>query len=103
MNSFHQKKAKMSKLGVLVISALYVFLSPQIIGGSLNHAAEIHPIVDLSEQCLIGGVQNKKWVVAARFEKGLKGRHKFNLYTLKGPAGEITINKLVNQSDCGDT
>jgi len=103
INSFHQKKAKMSKPGVLVISALAVFLSPQVIGGNINHAAEIHPIVELSAECLIGGVQNKKWVVAARFEKGLKGRHKFNLYTLKGPAGEITINKLVNQSDCGDT
>jgi hypothetical protein len=41
----------------------------------------------MREHCLIGGVQNQKWVRADRFLKSLKSSGGFELYTLKGAVG----------------
>jgi hypothetical protein len=64
--------------------------------------AEIHGIVEMSEHCLIGGVQNQKWVGADRFQKTLKSSGRFALYTLKGPAGEVALNRNA-ESECHES
>jgi hypothetical protein len=95
------EEQEMTKCCLATIVALSVFLSTPTTE-SVNIVAEVHSIVEMSAGCLIGGVQNHKWINANRFVKGLKGKQKFSLYTLKGPAEEITINKIVAQRDCGD-
>jgi len=79
---------------------LSISLLPQTVGSAINRSAETHAIVEISEGCLIGGVRNTKWVEADAFGKTLKGVHKFSLYTLKGPAGEITTRKIEQDFDC---
>jgi hypothetical protein len=64
--------------------------------------AEIHAIVEMSEHCLIGGAQNQKWVGAAQFQKTLKSSETFALYTLNGPAGEVTLNRN-SESECHES
>lgn len=70
-------------------------LLAQSIGGQAQ--APIHAIVELNEHCLIGGVRDQKWVRAERFEKKLAGTLKFELYTLDGPAGEVTLRKRTGE------
>jgi len=79
---------------------LSISLLPQTVGSAINRSAETHAIVEISEGCLIGGARNKKWVQPDAFGKTLKGVHKFSLYTLKGPAGEITTRKIEQDFDC---
>ena len=64
--------------------------------------AEIHAIVEMSEHCLIGGAQNQKWIAASQFQKTLKSSGTFALYTLKGPAGDITLNRNAD-SECPES
>src|SRR6266536_111499 len=90
----------MSRCTLLVSVALSISLLPQTVGSAINRSAETHAIVEISEGCLIGGVRNTKWVEADAFGKTLKGVHKFSLYTLKGPAGEITTRKIEQDFDC---
>ncbi len=90
----------MSRCTLLVSVALSISLLPQTVGSAINRSAETHAIVEISEGCLIGGARNKKWVQPDAFGKTLKGVHKFSLYTLKGPAGEITTRKIEQDFDC---
>ncbi len=53
----------------------------------------------MGQGCLIGGVQNKKWIEADAFAKKVKGAQKFSLYKLNGPAGEIATTGI-GQADC---
>jgi hypothetical protein len=63
---------------------------------------EIHAIVEMSEHCLIGGVQNRKWVAADQFQKTLKNPGPLALYTLKGPVGEVSLNRNT-ESECHES
>jgi hypothetical protein len=90
----------MTKYRLAIIAALSVFLYAQTIGSVTNPPAETHAIVEMSEKCLIGGAQNQKWLDSNRIAKSLKAREKFSLYTLKGPAGEITFSKIAGDRDC---
>lgn len=92
----------MTKRRILLTVALGFLLFAQRIGSATNSATEIHAIVEVKESCLIGGVQNQKWVDADRFAKSLKTKQTFNLYKLEGPAGVITIDKIGRDSECGD-
>jgi hypothetical protein len=56
----------------------------------------------MSEHCLIGGVQNQKWVSADRFLKSLKSSDGFELYTLNGAAGEIALKRNA-ESECHES
>src|SRR5580700_2635866 len=64
--------------------------------------AEIHALVEMSEHCLIGGVQDQKWISADRFLKSLKSSSGFELYTLKGAAGEIALKRNA-ESECHES
>jgi hypothetical protein len=80
------------------IASATLLIAQLVVRGSTAYV-EIHPIVELREQCLIGGVQDQKWVPPARFEKTLRSPQNFNLYTLGGPAGEILLTKNA-ESEC---
>jgi len=75
-----------------------------LVGGArvaTSAPGEIHAIVEMNEHCLIGGSQNQKWVFADRFQKSLKSPATFARYTLKGPAGEVTLSRNT-ESECHD-
>ncbi len=91
----------MTKCHLAMTAALSVFLCAQTIGSITSRADETHGIVEMKEKCLIGGSRNQKWLDAKRLAKSLKARQKFSLYTLKGPAGEITFSKIAGDRDCG--
>ncbi len=76
-------------------SLTLALLLAQTIGGQAP--APIHAIVELNEHCLIGGVREQKWVRAERFEKRVASPLKFELYTLDGPAGEVTLRKRTGE------
>jgi hypothetical protein len=88
-------------VSILVSLALAISFLPQTAGSAGNRAAQPHAIVEISQGCLIGGAQDTKWVRADAFGKRLQGAQKFNLYSLAGPAGEITISKIEQDWDCG--
>lgn len=90
----------MPKCTFLVSVAISISLLPQTAASPRNRAAQTHAIVEMSEGCLIGGVRNTKWVEADAFGKRLRGVQKLSLYTLEGPAGEITTSKIVQDGDC---
>lgn len=77
-------------------SLTLALLLAQTIGGQAP-PAPIHAIVELNEHCLIGGVREQKWVPAERFEKRVASPLKFELYTLEGPAGEVTLRKRTGE------
>jgi hypothetical protein len=83
---------------VAFVAAAMLLLAPGI-GGADNATAETHAIVELREQCLLGGARDQKWIPADKFEKNLKGPLKAQLFTLDGPGGEIVLNKG-GESDC---
>lgn len=89
----------MTKHGLFVSAGLSILFFTQSTGGTTNLANEIHAIVEIRQACLIGGVRNKRWVGADAFGKRLKGARKFSLYTLKGPAGEITTSKIAQDGN----
>ena len=87
----------MTRLRIPATIALAALLFTQSIGGGQAPPAPIHAIVELNERCLIGGVQDQKWVRAGRFEKRVASPLKFELYTLEGPAGEVTLRKRTGE------
>ena len=60
-----------------------------------------HTIIELKQSCLVGATQNRNWIEATQVAKTFKAGQKLQLYTLQGPAGEITIDK-VEDGDCPD-
>ena len=38
---------------------------------AITTPSEMHALIEMSEHCLIGGVQNQKWISADRFLKSL--------------------------------
>jgi hypothetical protein len=62
----------------------------------------VHSIVEMSEHCLIGGVQNQRWVRAGQFQKTFKSPGTFTLYTLQGRVGEVTLHRNA-ESECQES
>ncbi len=89
----------MTKCTLLLSVVLSIFLFPHSIGSATRRADEIHAIVEMGQGCLIGGVQNTKWIEADAFVKNLKPAQKFNLYKLNGPAGEIATTGI-DRAEC---
>jgi hypothetical protein len=83
-----------------------IALASLLFAGSIQVAttapAEVHAIVEMSEHCLIGGVQNKKWVSANRLQKSLKSSGGFELYRLNGAGGEIALKRNA-ESECHES
>ncbi len=64
--------------------------------------SETHALIEMSEHCLIGGVQNQKWISADRFLKSLKSSGGFEFYSLQGGAGEIALKRNA-ESECHES
>ncbi len=67
-------------LGIGVASILFSGIVPI----ASTAPSEMHALVEMSEHCLIGGVQNQKWISADRFLKTLKSADGFEFYSLQG-------------------
>jgi len=64
-------------------------------------AQSIHPVVDVNEHCLIGGVARGKWLEAEELAPLIKGGERYRLYTLKGATGEVVTGSAVPaEEDC---
>jgi hypothetical protein len=85
--------------GVIALVALLFVRSS---GRGSAAPSEIHPIVEMGEQCLIGGVQDQKWIAASQFQKTLKSPQNFTLYTLNAPPKELVFSKN-SESECHET
>ncbi|HZI48853.1 MAG TPA: hypothetical protein VFD75_13735 [Pyrinomonadaceae bacterium] len=81
-----------------IAPVVLMFLSGSVV--LAQNAPQTHPIVELKQQCVLGGVRNQRWVAAERIPKSLKPKQKLKLYTLAGPAGDFTIDKI-SSDDCG--
>jgi hypothetical protein len=79
----------MSKLKKNIAASLLVLLAglshPFIVAGQ-----DVHPIVDVNENCLMGGVAGGKWLEADALAPMLKGGERYRLYTLTRAMGETT-------------
>jgi hypothetical protein len=65
---------------------LSIGVASMLLSGSIRVAttapSETHALIEMSEHCLIGGVQNQKWISADRFLKTLKSSGGFEFYSL---------------------
>lgn len=50
--------------------------------GVMAQQSDLHAIVEVKEGCVIGGVQDHKWVAAEKFENSIKAPLKLELYTI---------------------
>lgn len=88
----------MNLLKLIVTAAVILTLDSRIIRGQKTD--QKHPIIDFRESCLIGASQQQKWLDDEHLGKAPKPAT-FQLYTLNGPSGEITVNKIAEDGDCG--
>lgn len=90
---------------LFAIIALSIFLFADTFESVSQRPNETLPIIEMSQRCLLGGVQNKNWVKTDSFGKKIEGVKKFNLYTFEGAGGEVTTSKIEKGDDnepCSD-
>src|SRR5271154_5408562 len=92
----------MARYRILACVAAAALLSAGSVRIARTAPPEVHAIVEMSEHCLIGGVQNGKWIRADRFQKSLKKSGNFELFGLTGPAGELTLSRNAD-SECHES
>jgi hypothetical protein len=86
-----------------------IFVASFVLLGSLTYTANIsaqdaHPVVDLNENCLIGGVSGGKWLEADAIKPMIKGGERYRLYTLTKQMGTATGGKSESYGEpCEDT
>jgi hypothetical protein len=88
---------RLKKTKTLLV-AIVLLLRMQTVGSPISQDG-VHLIVELKESCLLGGVQNGKWVNAERLAKRVKAGQKLSLFQATGAASEISITKLA-EHDC---
>ena len=67
-------------------------------------AQNVHPVVDLSENCIVGGTSGGKWVEADVLSPLIKGNERYRLYTLTKQVGEVAGQKPESYGEpCEDT
>lgn len=54
---------------------------------------DLHAIVETKEGCLIGGVQNGRWVAAEKIENSIKSPLKVNLYAFQNSRPETLVSE----------
>jgi hypothetical protein len=87
----------------IIFAGLFVLL------GSLPYVAtilaqDVHPSVDVSEGCLLGGVQKGKWLEAETLSPLLKGGERYRLYALTKAAGKAVGAKPNSAGEpCNET
>jgi hypothetical protein len=58
-------------------------------------AQEVHPIVDLKEGCLMGGVAGREWLDGEIIARMLKGGERYRLYTLTNASAQVVRSRAV--------
>lgn len=59
----------------------------------VGQQSDVHAIIEAKEGCLIGAVQNGRWIAAEKIEKSIKSPLNANLYTLQGSQPEMFISE----------
>ncbi|HUQ33887.1 MAG TPA: hypothetical protein VM095_17330 [Pyrinomonadaceae bacterium] len=86
------------------IFALLFMLLGSLSCAVIARAQEVHPAVDVSEGCLLGGVQKGKWLEADAIAPLLKGGERYRLYTLRNAAGKAVGAKPNSAGEpCNET
>lgn len=66
-------------------------------------AQDVHPIVSLDQYCLLGGSTKQRLLKASETAPLMRDGEKYRVYTLTGPAGEVTVGKTERHDSCPDT
>lgn len=78
-------RRKLKCLVALVVLIVNGSISPQ-----LAQTGGAHPVVDISENCLLGGSAGGKWVETKDITTQLSGGERYKIYSLTGLVGEST-------------
>ncbi|HKR01715.1 MAG TPA: hypothetical protein VJT09_13635 [Pyrinomonadaceae bacterium] len=65
-----------------IVCALLAVLAGCLLSARRGAAQETHPVVDLNEGCLVGGVAGREWLGGEALAPLLKGGERYRLYTL---------------------
>ena len=71
-----------------ISAALFMLLGSLAYPATIS-AQDVHPVVDLNENCIIGGVSGGKWLEAGAITPMIKGGERYRLYTLTKPLGAV--------------
>ncbi|MHB9130435.1 MAG: hypothetical protein ACYDBB_05000 [Armatimonadota bacterium] len=85
----------------IMIACLFMVVIPTREAETAGKAARgIHPIVDLQENQLFGGMVNGQWVIAEKMIRHVKGGEKYHLYTSTRCVGEAVGTKATPAEPC---
>ncbi|MDT4897645.1 MAG: hypothetical protein QOH25_2722 [Acidobacteriota bacterium] len=73
-----------------IIFAVLLGLLSSVYSPLMVSAQDVHGIVDVNENCLMGGISAGKWLEADALAPLLKGGERYRLYTLTKALGETT-------------
>src|SRR5918911_2959379 len=67
-------------------------------------AQDVHPVVDVEEGCLMGGVASGKWLEADPLAPMIKGGERYRLYSLTKQLGEAVGSRTASAGEpCDET
>jgi hypothetical protein len=89
----------MSNARGLLLTAFCTALLAGPTGGAGATTPAVHALVEVNEQCVLGGTRNRQWVNAQTFEKAIKQPLEANVYTLAGLAGKYSLSRNP-ESEC---
>ena len=69
----------MHTLRMLMLSSILLCAAAM---SAMAQQSDLHVIVEVKEGCVIGGVQNRQWVAAEKFENSIKAPLNLELYTI---------------------
>src|SRR5262245_477210 len=78
----------MFKIKVALIGLALLLMGSAFPGRGKDQAARAVPIVDITNDCLIGGVADGHWVQAEDMAKQISGGEKYRFYDLAGFVAE---------------
>lgn len=82
----------MLKFRKTICARLLVLLTFLTSAASVS-AQGVHPVVDLSENCIVGGTSGGKWLEADALTPLIKGSERYRLYTMMKQVGEVAGQK----------
>jgi hypothetical protein len=78
----------MFRVNAAVVGLALLLIGTAFAGRGRGQAAQAFPIVDVTNNCLIGGAAGGRWVEAAAMAKQMRGGEKYRLYDLAGFVAE---------------
>jgi hypothetical protein len=87
-----------------ILFASLLALSGCLLQTASVHAQELHPVVDVRESCLLGGIRGGEWLEADAVAPLLKGGERYRLYSLTKAAGRaVGTRPLPDSEPCDGT